>query len=134
MHKYRDNKKFKNSFSCLEPTDLQCQLDGDCPSKLGCFNGVCKDPCIETKPCITGARCSVVDTLPMRTMICECLPNFAGDATVACIPGERRIHLMTTKCLNFLVITIHQYSCLQWINNLTQSAASIPTAHQTWPV
>jgi len=24
----------------------------------------------------------------MRTMICECLPNFAGDATVACVSGK----------------------------------------------
>lgn len=76
----------------IEPIEQQpqCQVDGDCPSKLGCFNGICKDPCIESKPCIAGAKCSVVNTLPMRTMICECLPNFAGDATVACIPGIYR--------------------------------------------
>lgn len=26
----------------------------------------------------------------MRTMICECLPNYAGDATIACVPGKIR--------------------------------------------
>lgn len=71
----------------LEP-ETECQVDADCPSKLACFSGICKDPCAETKPCIVSAKCSVVDTLPMRTMICECLPNFAGDATVACVPGR----------------------------------------------
>lgn len=71
----------------LEP-ETECQVDADCPSKLACFSGVCKDPCTETKPCIVSAKCSVIDTLPMRTMICECLPNFAGDATVACVLGK----------------------------------------------
>lgn len=71
----------------LEP-ETECQVDADCPSKLACFSGICKDPCVQTKPCIVSAKCSVVDTLPMRTMICECLPNFAGDATVACVPGR----------------------------------------------
>lgn len=65
----------------------ECQTDVDCPSKLACFNAICKDPCLETKPCISSAKCSVVDTLPMRTMICECPQNFMGDATVACIRG-----------------------------------------------
>ncbi|KAF7389943.1 hypothetical protein HZH68_011800 [Vespula germanica] len=75
----------------LEEPVPECQTDVDCPSKLACFNAICKDPCIETKPCISSAKCSVVDTLPMRTMICECPRNFMGDATVACIRVDKQI-------------------------------------------
>ncbi len=36
---------------------------------------------------ITGgvnAHCRVVDTLPVRTMICECLPGYRGNAAIRC--------------------------------------------------
>lgn len=59
-------------------------MDSDCPSKLACFSGYCKNPCIETKPCGKNAECSVVDTLPLRTMSCSCLPGYVGDADVEC--------------------------------------------------
>lgn len=62
-------------------------MDSDCASKLACFSGVCKNPCVETRPCGKNAECSVVDTLPLRTMSCLCLPGFIGDADVACRPG-----------------------------------------------
>lgn len=66
----------------------ECKVDADCPSKLACFNNICKNPCEESKPCIANARCSVIDTLPMRTMICECPSDFVGDATVSCVQGR----------------------------------------------
>ena len=63
-------------------------MDADCASKLACFNGECKNPCIETKPCGTNAECRVVDTLPLRTMSCHCLPGYIGDADVQCTSGR----------------------------------------------
>jgi hypothetical protein len=65
----------------------QCTADVDCASKLACFSGTCRNPCIETKPCAVNAACTVVDTLPLRTMSCSCLPGFVGDADVECKPG-----------------------------------------------
>ncbi|ENN73328.1 hypothetical protein YQE_10090, partial [Dendroctonus ponderosae] len=62
----------------------QCKIDSDCPSKLACFGGLCKNPCIETKPCGKNAECIVVDSLPLRTMSCMCLPGYIGDADVDC--------------------------------------------------
>lgn len=66
----------------------ECQTDGECPSKLACFNGHCDDPCLVIKPCGTNAKCSVIDTLPFRTMTCECLPGFVGNAYVECTPRK----------------------------------------------
>lgn len=65
----------------------QCSSDADCSSKLACFSGVCKNPCLITKPCGNNAVCSVVDTLPLRTMMCECERGYAGDADVGCRKG-----------------------------------------------
>ncbi|KAK7075251.1 hypothetical protein SK128_022665 [Halocaridina rubra] len=64
----------------------ECQTDGDCPSKLACFSGSCDDPCLVIKPCGVNAKCNAIDTLPFRTMTCECLPGFIGNAYLECTP------------------------------------------------
>ncbi|XP_047739046.1 uncharacterized protein LOC108675679 isoform X4 [Hyalella azteca] len=61
-----------------------CETDGDCPSKTACFQGVCKDPCVEIKPCGRNTVCGVVDTLPYRTMTCVCLEDHIGNAYEEC--------------------------------------------------
>lgn len=66
----------------------QCTMDADCPSKLACFSGNCRNPCVETKPCATHAICTVVDSLPLRTMVCQCEPGYIGDADVQCKLGK----------------------------------------------
>lgn len=65
----------------------QCKMDADCPSKLACFSGLCKNPCYEAKPCAQYATCTVQDTLPLRTMFCVCDDGYAGDAERLCSPG-----------------------------------------------
>lgn len=81
----------------------QCNVDADCSSKLACFNGECKNPCIVTKPCGQNAICSVVDTLPLRTMVCQCDPGFVGDADVGCRKGNCNLN----NCfINFTMINI----------------------------
>lgn len=71
-------------FDITEEFRPECKVDADCPSKLGCFDGVCQNPCAVSQPCIALARCTVADTLPVRTMICECPADYIGDATRAC--------------------------------------------------
>jgi hypothetical protein len=89
--------------------DPQCRQDADCPSKHACFDGVCKNPCYETKPCTTNAICSVVDSLPLRTMVCTCIEGYVGDAEKECRPGKKAystnsILLQKTRSiLNFLL-------------------------------
>jgi len=77
----------------------ECTQDADCASKLACFSGVCKNPCVETKPCVRNAECSVVDTLPLRTMSCQCLPGFIGDADIECKPGRYLWFFKESRCL-----------------------------------
>lgn len=71
----------------LEPQP-DCTVDAECSSKLACFSGVCKNPCHVTKPCGKNAECLVVDSLPLRTMSCICLPGFIGDANIECREGN----------------------------------------------
>lgn len=66
-------------------------MDADCASKLACFSGECINPCLKTKPCGQNAECLVVDTLPLRTMSCVCLPGFIGDADISCQLGNLEI-------------------------------------------
>jgi hypothetical protein len=72
----------------IERIDTRCRMDADCPSKLACFSGECKNPCVEAKPCAANAICTVIDTLPLRTMSCTCEPGYIGDADRECKLGE----------------------------------------------
>lgn len=45
----------------------------------------------------------------MRTMICECLPNYAGDATVLCVPGETSIRLLLPTVFIVIFYGSHFY-------------------------
>lgn len=76
----------------IEPQP-ECTIDADCPSKRACFSGVCKNPCVVTKPCGQNAECIVVDSLPLRTMSCMCLPGFVGDANTDCRLGRFLLYL-----------------------------------------
>jgi len=63
-----------------------CLTDADCPSKEGCYSGDCKNPCLEDRPCVTNAICTVYDDLPKRTMTCVCAPGYTGKGDVRCDP------------------------------------------------
>lgn len=64
-----------------------CRGDWECPSRTACIDGACVDPCNTTLPCGINAKCKVLDTEPVRTMICECLPGYQGNAAVQCDKG-----------------------------------------------
>lgn len=84
---YLDIKTEITLFTVQAESTPECTADADCPSKLACFNNVCKNPCIETKPCGPHAICSVVDSLPLRTMVCSCEPGYVGNADIGCKLG-----------------------------------------------
>ena len=63
---------------------LGCKSDSDCSSQTACFNGDCINPCVKVLPCGENANCRVLDRLPVRLMICECLPGYRGNAIVRC--------------------------------------------------
>lgn len=86
------NKTSKRQILETPQIQPQCRVDADCPSKLACFSGVCKNPCVVTEPCGINAQCSVVDTLPLRTMSCLCLPGYVGDADLECKKGIFSFH------------------------------------------
>lgn len=70
------------------PEEEKCRSDYDCPSQQACINDECVNPCNATLPCGVNAECKVLDTLPVRTMICECKPGYRGNAAVQCDKGE----------------------------------------------
>ena len=46
----------------------------------------CLNPCYELNPCDATAVCSVVDTVPFRTMICSCRTGWYPDTDKSCKP------------------------------------------------
>ena len=101
-----------------------CRVDADCPSKHACFSGECKNPCYETKPCGANAVCSVVDSLPLRTMVCTCLEGYVGDAEKECKLGKKSLQISRTFffiTLNFLNKNVFfksgNINCIFIVNN-----------------
>lgn len=74
--------------------DVACRGDFDCPSQTACINEECVNPCNITEPCGINAECKVFDTAPIRTMVCECLPGYQGNAIVQCDKSEYSIHVI----------------------------------------
>lgn len=65
----------------------ECQIDVDCPSGLACIRSTCLNPCTELHPCTPSARCSVLDTVPIRSMTCTCPDGWVPDNDGNCSPG-----------------------------------------------
>lgn len=68
---------------CIVQDEI-CHSDGDCPTQTACIRGECLNPCNITQPCGVNSICKVLDTLPVRTMVCDCLPGYQGNAAVQC--------------------------------------------------
>lgn len=73
---------------------LECEFDGDCPSQKACINNKCVNPCRAIEPCGRNSVCKVLDTLPVRTMICSCPVNMVPDANGEC----KRITIVKEGC------------------------------------
>lgn len=72
---------------CLE-VEVTCRKDSDCPSQFACIGNECVNPCRATTPCGINSDCTVLNTEPVRTMICQCVPGYQGNAATECKPGK----------------------------------------------
>lgn len=71
--------------------EVECVTDADCPSGRACLDNRCQNPCYELSPCDVTAVCSVVDTVPFRTMICSCRTGWVPESDRSCVPVETNI-------------------------------------------
>lgn len=67
------------------PPEPECSSDQDCPTKLACFNGRCENPCAKSNVCLPDQVCTVIDTLPVRTMMCRCDNDMIVDGSGRCV-------------------------------------------------
>ncbi|XP_011706617.1 PREDICTED: WAP four-disulfide core domain protein 5-like, partial [Wasmannia auropunctata] len=75
----------------IEP---ECIQDSDCPLNLACINNKCQDPCVSAGMCTSEQECRVLNTEPLRTMICLCPPNTITDINGQC----KQIVLVDVQC------------------------------------
>ena len=71
--------------TAYEPDVPECRVDADCPSKLACIRQKCQNPCVIGNPCSSSQTCVVTDSLPSRSVACQC-----PDRQVAGPNGECR--------------------------------------------
>lgn len=85
----------------VQPDYVGCSADAECTPGLACLQGSCKNPCDSTS-CGILAVCRVANTLPFRTLICECPPPLTGDASIQCNPSKYIIYVLL-----FIHIVMH---------------------------
>lgn len=66
----------------------QCTVDSDCPSQLACINVHCENPCAKSDVCSPQQTCTVLDTLPLRTVMCRCPIDTTTDNAGRCVPVQ----------------------------------------------
>ena len=66
------------------PLRPECRSDPECPSKQVCINNLCQDPCA-SDPCGKDQLCSIIDSSPLRTIICQCPSDSFLDQNSRCI-------------------------------------------------
>ncbi|KAJ8954751.1 hypothetical protein NQ318_011446 [Aromia moschata] len=62
-----------------------CRSDSDCPSQQACINLYCVNPCASGHVCTQDQECRVLDTLPLRTVMCQCPADTVVDASGRCV-------------------------------------------------
>lgn len=62
----------------------ECKMDIDCPSQYACIEQRCLNPCLENNVCTADQECRVLDTLPLRTIMCQCPPDTIADLSGRC--------------------------------------------------
>jgi hypothetical protein len=51
---------------------------------MGCVNEGCEDLCRALNPCHPTAHCQVIESLPIKTVVCQCPPGSLGDGYSPC--------------------------------------------------
>lgn len=73
--------------SCSPEPKYECIIDSDCSqNNLACINNKCQNPCEELKPCTSPAKCQVIPSSPVRTMICVCPDGYISSGNGVCEP------------------------------------------------
>lgn len=80
----------------------ECREDAECPSQLACINARCQNPCSLGHMCTPDQQCRVLDTLPLRTIMCTCPPDSFTDASGRCkaIEYEKPQCTFDSECSN----------------------------------
>lgn len=63
----------------------ECSIDSDCASQLVCTNSHCTNPCAINSVCSPDQECRVLDSSPLRTIMCQCPSDAILDPSGRCI-------------------------------------------------
>lgn len=77
------------------PEPEGCRTDSECPSQFACINAKCVNPCTTENVCTIDQECIIEDTLPLRTILCQCPPETMVDAAGRCV----RITQIKPQCV-----------------------------------
>ena len=85
---------------CFPIPQPDCVSDGDCASQHACLDEKCVNPCQVLEPCHKNAECSVIDTIPVRTMICTCPDGMVPEEGGECkhVPVIKPICEVNSEC------------------------------------
>lgn len=86
----------------VESAAPECRQDSDCPSQHGCINKKCQNPCIVENVCSVDQECRVLDTIPIRSIMCQCPSDFIADKDGRCRPIGKYLTKLFLSKLKFI--------------------------------
>ena len=81
----------------IEPIQIGCISNDDCPDHAACRNSACINPCALDNPCAPNANCKVL----MHEPVCTCPDGYIGSPLTECKLRKYRygwVHLGLRNC------------------------------------
>lgn len=94
-----------------EPRDPPCTTDHECGIGLACIGDRCQKLC-STDFCGENAACRAVESVPFKTMVCECLPGYEGDAQTQCRPSKENTQLLHFSTYSIWILLYSGYTVM----------------------
>lgn len=63
---------------------VECRSDSECQNDFTCVNMKCQNPCLQRDVCKHNQECRVLNTLPLKTIMCQCPKDTIADENGFC--------------------------------------------------
>ncbi len=70
---------------CTPLPTPECVYDGDCPVSRVCLREKCEVACNAFNPCKSPAKCNLIETTPVKTLVCSCPDGYITNGQGACV-------------------------------------------------
>ena len=93
--------------SAVVSEEPDCRVDRDCPEKLTCMRGSCKNPCLTQNPCSFVQECVVTGSYnDLRSVACICPKGTVAGQSGTCLKGKLFLWVLFLACMENVCFSV----------------------------